>query len=275
MKQKPYLMWLAVPVLLGSLIAHLWIYLVYLLGIPVVWSLCVLGGLMLFALLSLLLLRLICRRLFGSASVSAWIQRLVTQLAQRLGIRRPVLCTLSTEGINAFALGDARKSGVVFFHAQVLAHLTQDEVESVLAHEMIHLASGHAMLMTFLQGMTALLLAPLAACAGFFMALLFGIRGFRQHIIQVYHLLSVLLFPVTTILIALVMRQWEYAVDAQAARLVGKAKYIAALQCLHGSFFQHPDLLNLSAGQPAADHDQWALSHPSLKQRIQALREVG
>jgi len=108
-----------------------------------------------------------------------------------------------------------------------------------------------------------------------FMSWLFGIRDFRQHFIQVYHLLSILLFPVTTILIALVMRQWEYAVDAQAAQLVGKAKYIAALQCLHGSFFQHPDLLNLSAGHITGNQDQWALSHPTLKQRIHALREVG
>jgi len=199
----------------------------------------------------------------------------VARLSNRLGINQPALYALSTDGINAFALGDARTSGVVFYHGHMLAHLTQDEVESVLAHELAHLASGHAMLMTFLQGMIAPLIAPLAMCAGLFLSLLFGIRGLRQHFIQVYHLLSILLFPVTTFLIALVMRQWEYAADAQAAQLVGKAKYIAALQCLHGSFFQHPDLLSLSAGKSPADTDQWALSHPSLKQRIHALREVG
>jgi len=213
--------------------------------------------------------------LFRHAMPPEWMTHLVAQLSNRLGINPPAVYALSTDGINAFALGDARTSGVVFYHGHMLAHLTQDEVESVLAHELAHLASGHAMLMTFLQGMIAPLIAPLAMCAGLFLSLLFGIRGLRQHFIQVYHLLSILLFPVTTFLIALVMRQWEYAADAQAAQLVGKAKYIAALQCLHGSFFQHPDLLSLSAGKSPADTDQWALSHPSLKQRIHALREVG
>jgi heat shock protein HtpX len=270
-----YLMWLSTPVLIVSLLGHVWVYTTYLLRFPIAWTLFIAGCLIFFALLCLLLLRLLCRSLFVRATSPEWMRQLVTQLSHRLGISQPELYVLSTEGMNAFALGDARTSGVVFFHMQMLAHLTQDEVESVLAHELVHLASGHAMLMTFLQGMTAPLIAPLAACAGFFMSLLFGIRGFKQHFIQVYHMLSVLLFPVTTMLIALVMRQWEYAADEQAARLVGKAKYIAALQCLHGSFFQHPDLLNLSAGHPASDNDQWALSHPSLKQRIHALREVG
>ena len=188
-----------------------------------------------------------------------------------------MIYALSDDGINAFALGDAGAGGVVFLHEQVLAHLTQDEVESVLAHELSHLAAGHATLMTFLQGMTAPLIAPAATLAGLFMSMLFGMRGVRQHFLQVYHVLSVLLFPLTSLLIALMMRHWEYAADRQASRLVGKAKYIAALQCLHGSFFQHPDLLSYSAGQatPDADKEQWALSHPSLKQRIHALREVG
>lgn len=269
------LMWLSAPVLIASLLGHVWFYTSYILGFPLGWFLFLVGCLMFIALLCLVLLRAFCRILFLHAPPPEWLKQLVTQQAYRLGISRPELYALSTEGINAFALGDARTSGVVFFHGQILSHLTQDEVESVLAHELAHLASGHAMLMTFLQGMIAPLIAPLAATAGLFLSLLFGIRGFRRQFIQVYHLLSMLLFPVTTILIALVMRQWEYAADARAARLVGKTKYIAALQCLHGSFFQHPDLLSLSAGNSFTDSDQWALSHPSLKQRIRALREVG
>lgn len=269
------LTWLSAPLLILSLLGHIWFYTSYLLGFPAVWVL-VLGGCLLFiALLSLLLLRPVCRLLFTRAELPAWMSQTIAQLSHRLGIRQPDLFTLSTEGINAFALGDARIGGMVFFHGQVLSHLTQDEVEAVFAHELTHLDAGHAMLMTFLQGMTAPLLAPAAVCAGLFMSLLFGMQGFRQYFVQVYHLLNILLFPITSLLVAVVMRQWEYTADAQAARLVGKPKYIAALQCLHGSFFQHPDLLNLSASRSALGKDQWALSHPRLKQRIHALRELG
>lgn len=270
-----YLMWLSAPLLILSLLGHVWLYMTYLLGLPPTWILLMAGCLLFIALVGLLLLRPVCRLLFARAELSGWISQLVRQLSHRLGMRQPELYALSAEGINAFALGDAWTGGVVFFHEQMLSQLTQDEVEAVLAHELTHLDAGHAMLMTYLQGMTAPMLAPAAACAGLFMSLLFGIQGFRQHFIQVYHLLNILLFPVTTILIAVVMRQWEYTADAQAARLVGKAKYIAALQCLHGSFFQHPDLLNLSASRSPTENDQWALSHPRLKQRIHALRDLG
>lgn len=269
------MMWLMPVVLVASLLGHLWIYGELLLGIPWAWMLTLGLLLLVIAALFVLLLRVLCRSLMQPAAPPDWMRLIVAQLSHRLTISQPDLYALTTEGINAFAMGDAKSSGVIFFHAQMLAHLTQDEVESVLAHEMIHLSARHAMLMTWLQGMTAPIIVPLAGSASLFISLLFGIRGFRQHFIQLYHMFSVLLFPLTTVLIALVMRQWEYDADASAARLVGKAKYIAALQCLHGSFFQHPDLLNLSVSQSSANNDQWALSHPSLKQRIQALRQVG
>ena len=270
-----YLMWLLAPLLILSLLAQVWFYVGYLLGVTLAWVLCASGSLLLIALLGLLIVRPLCRVLFSRAALPGWMSQLVLHLSHRLGMRSPELYTLSTEGINAFALGGNLTGSAVLFHQQMLAHLTQDEVEAVLAHELAHLYDGHAMLMTFLQGMTAPVVAPAALCIALFMSLLFGIRGFSQHFIQVYHMLSILLFPIKSFLIALVMRQWEYAADARAARLVGKAKYIAALQCLHGSFFQHPDLLNLAANRSAVDKDQWALSHPGLKQRIHALRELG
>lgn len=270
-----YLMWLSAPLLILSLLGQLWFYAGYLLDVPLSRVFMLMGVLVFIALSCLFLIRQVCRQLFARVELSGWISQLVSQLSHRLGMRQPDLYALSAEGINAFALGDARLGGVVFFHGQMLSQLTQDEVESVLAHELTHLDAGHAMLMTFLQGMSMPLLAPVAACAGLFMSLLFGIRGFRQHFIQVYHMLNILLFPVTSFLIAVVMRQWEYEADAQAARLVGREKYIAVLQCLHGSFFQHPDLLNLASSRNSKGNDQWALSHPRLKQRIHALRELG
>jgi heat shock protein HtpX len=270
-----YFLWLLISLVLVSLFGQLCVYAVYLLEIPFNWALLINLGLLLFAIVCLLLLRPICRSLLKQVKLPDWMQVIVTHLSHRLNILQPELYALSTEGINAFALGDAGRSGVIFFHMQMLAHLTQDEVEAVIAHEIVHLASGHARLMTLLQGMTAPIIVPLSGSFALFISLLSGIRNLRQYFIQMYHLSTVLLFPITTVLIALVMRQWEYDADAQAARQVGKAKYIAALQCLHGSFFQSPDLLNLSTKQHGANRDQWALSHPSLKQRIHALRQVG
>jgi len=269
------LRWLLPPLLAASLLLHLWLYGHLLLELPGDWllwcGLIMVAG----AAVGFALLRPVSRRLFSRITPPAWIRQMVAQLSRRLAIKEPEIFALNTEGINAFALGNPGGGGVVFYHARMLAHLTQDEVEAVMAHELAHLSEGHAMLTTLLQGMTAPMLMPVAGCAGLFFSLLFGIRNFRQHVIQVYHMLNILLFPLTTVCIALLMRQWEYVADARAAALVGKAKYIAALQCLHGSFFQAPDLLNMTAVRSAADNDQWALSHPRLKQRIRALRELG
>ncbi|MGD8926630.1 MAG: M48 family metalloprotease, partial [Thioalkalispiraceae bacterium] len=77
---------------------------------------------------------------------------------------------------------------------------------------------------------------------------------------------------------------WEYQADSCAASLVGKQQYLQTLRCLHGSFFQHPNLLNQIGKAPIKvatktqvqpKSQEGGFTHPSLAQRINALQEIG
>lgn len=227
------------------------------------------------------LFALVCPRICGwiadrATPLPTWLIPMLKNLAQGFNLLQPEIHLLKTAGLNAFALQGFSKRGHILLNASVLTQLHQDEVEAVLAHECSHIARYHALLLTVLQGMILPVTLPVALLAGLFYAFIYGLDKFRNAVLTLNHIMSVLLFPVTSIALALFSRRWEYEADRQAALVIGRDKYIAALQCLHGSFFQHPNLLNISANSNTqVSRYGWALSHPSLTQRINALLEIG
>ncbi len=213
-----------------------------------------------------------------------WLALMSQQLARRANIAQPAICILNTVGINAFALDSIFGRGYVLLHAQIFSSLTQDEVEAVLAHEICHIAQGHASILTFVQGMTVVITIPVAFLLNLCFSLFTGLGHFRHRLIKLNSLILFLSFPLTSILVMLVTRQWEYEADRCAAGIVGKQQYLQVLRCLHGSFFQHPNFLSRSTWLPGTGSNglsRWlkrpinGLSHPSLAQRINALQMIG
>jgi len=216
-----------------------------------------------------------------------WLSVMSKQLSQRANIMQPEICILNTVGINAFALDSIFGRGHILLHGQIFSSLTQDEVEAVLAHEISHIAKGHASILTFVQGMTVAITMPLALLLSLGPGIFSGFNHFRRYLIRLNSLILFLCFPVTSLLVMLVTRFWEYEADQYAAGMIGKQQYIQALRCLHGSLFQHPNFLSRSTWLPddsANDKNflnKWlkqpvaGLSHPSLIQRINALQEIG
>jgi len=213
-----------------------------------------------------------------------WLSVMSQQLAYRANITQPEVCILNTVGINAFALDSIFGRGYVLLHGQIFSSLTQDEVEAVLAHEICHIAKGHASILTFVQGMTVVITLPIAFLFNIGLGIITGFGHFRRRLIKLNSLVLFLSFPLTSFLVMLVTRQWEYEADRCAAGMVGKQQYLQVLRCLHGSFFQHPNLLSRSTWLPGEDKSilsRWlkrpvnGLSHPSLTQRINALQQIG
>ena len=219
----------------------------------------------------------ICRRFADDKRVNpAWLQPALHALARRMQLPEPELHTLNTSGINAFALHGLLDRGHILINNATLTHLHEEEVEAVLAHECSHIANYHAMVMTVIQGMTFPLTMPISLLLGLLYSLIYGAENFRRVFLTVHQMTTIMLFPLTSISLALFTRAWEFDADRQAADAVGVEKYIAALKCLHGSFFQHPNLLNLTSEPDGASNKPgWALSHPSLAQRINALLDHG
>ena len=213
-----------------------------------------------------------------------WLSVMSEQLAFQANIAKPGICILNTVGINAFALDSIFGRGYVLLHGHIFTSLTQDEIEAVLAHEICHIARGHASILTFVQGMTVGITMPIALLLSTFLGLFTRFSHFRRRLIKLNSLVLFLSFPLTSLFVMLVTRQWEYEADRCAAEMVGEQQYLQVLRCLHGSFFQHPNLLSRSTWLPSKDShvlSQWlkrpisGLSHPSLAQRINALQEIG
>jgi len=263
-------------VLGASLIGHVWAAGLLFFSLEAATLFKISAVLLACGLVALFAIRQLCRFFFQPGAVPAWMEVLAGRHAQALSLARPQLYQLSGAGINAFALSGVGGPGIILFHSQVISQLTQDEIEAVIAHELAHLSERHSSVMTFLQGMAMPLVVPAALLASSMISLLYGTGRFRVYLVHAYSLFNLSLFPLTSVLIAIVSRHWEYRADAIAASLVGPDRYIAALRCLHGMFFQHPDLLSMTVmAAQETRRNEWTLSHPGLDKRIEALRQIG
>jgi heat shock protein HtpX len=232
-----------------------------------------------------LLIGLFTRLFINKGSITpAWLLHMARELATRLNTAIPEVHTVTTAGLNAFAVDNLSRHGHILFHRQIFVSLTHDEVEAILAHELCHIAKGHAGVLTLMQGMMLPVALPLALISVGLASMFIGLRGFSQNLLRLNSIYSLLLFPLTSLLLLLFSRAWEYQADSCAASLVGKQQYLQTLRCLHGSFFQHPNLLNQIGKAPIKvatktqvqpKSQEGGFTHPSLAQRINALQEIG
>lgn len=209
-----------------------------------------------------------------SQPTPGWLTTLAQSQAQRLSIPVPQVHILRAAGLNAFAMDDLTRHGHVLVHQQALSSLTQEEIEAVLAHEMSHIANGDAGILSFMQGVMLPVTLPLALLISVAYCVVSGFSQFKKNLLTTNSFLSLICFPFTSVVLLLFSRQWEYQADAGASQLVGKERYLQALRCLHGSFFQPPNLLGAMNSVPKNAQDG-GLTHPSLARRINALQEIG
>lgn len=203
----------------------------------------------------------------------AW-QVSLARLAQRLHIATPQLDKATSPLAIAFALGGSRRRTTIVLEEEFMAALTQQEVDAILAHELCHIAQGHTWQLTLLQAAFLPLLLPISFIIGGSVEILSGGRAwFGMTSRKLLSGLPYVFFPLTSLLVIMLMRRWEYAADNAAAQLVGKENILATLRCLHGVFMPGANWNQLTA------FDQHRLrrvcnffsTHPSIPQRITAL----
>ena len=118
------------------------------------------------------------------------------------------------------------------------------------------------------------LIFPLAFILGGLVEIFSGGRawfGIRSR--QLLSVLPYVVFPLTSLLVMMLMRQWEFAADKAAAQLVGKEKILATLRCLHGVFMPGANWNQLTAFDQQGFRRIYNFfsTHPSIPQRITAL----
>ena len=214
----------------------------------------------------------------ASNSTEAWLLATVAAQARRAGIAMPEVAVYEGEP-NAFATGASKNASLVAVSTGLLASMTQEEVEAVLAHEVAHIANGDMVTLTLIQGVVNTFVIFLARVVAYAVDSL--LRKDEENsgpgiAYTVTAIVCDILFGIlASIIVAWFSRQREYRADRGAARIMGTPRpMIDALARLGGV---NPGALpkNMAASGIAGGGVMSLFSsHPSCEERIAALQRA-
>lgn len=194
------------------------------------------------------------RQLDGNSTelADARLKALTDRMAKVLDLPRIKVHIFEIAPVNGLAAPDGRifiTRG--FFEKYREGAVSAEELSSVIAHELGHVALGHSRRrMVDFSGQNAIRVI-LATVLGRFVP---GLGGYLAHLL-------------TTMLAARLSRQDEYEADAYAAALLTRAGIGTAPQI---SLFRKLDAMSGNGGGQLA----WMLSHPKTADRIAAIERL-
>lgn len=101
------------------------------------------------SIISLLMSKFIAKQSVGAEVIDtprteeeAWLLNTVEAQARQWNLKTPEVAIYRSPEPNAFATGASRNSSLIAVSTGLLDHMTRDEVEAVLAHEMAHVGNG-------------------------------------------------------------------------------------------------------------------------------------
>jgi heat shock protein HtpX len=207
-----------------------------------------------------------------------WLVNTIKRQADAAGIGMPEVAIYDSPEMNAFATGMKRNDALVAVSTGLLDQMTQGEVEAVLAHEVSHIANGDMITMALLQGVVNTFVIFVARLIAGAISSALGEDGeeglgFFAHMAVVI-VLEIVLGVLASIITLWYSRRREFHADADAAKLVGKAKMIAALERLSGDTEESQlqgEMAAFGFGSKGSFSALFA-THPPLENRIEALR---
>ena len=212
-------------------------------------------------------------------SQELWLLMTLRQQAQRVGIRPPRLGIIDQPVLNAFTIGLNRNTAQIVLGRGLLDNLNKDELEAVLAHEMAHILNDDMRTLTLAQGAVSVLTVLPARLVSLLIDRILLRRP--QPAFAYYLFLSLTQLCggwLASIMVTSFSRQREYHADREGARLVGRDKMIAALSCLNAGTIPSA-LRNVLvtfgiSGRLSEGLEQLLVTHPSLTERLRALRNL-
>ena len=228
------------------------------------------------------------------------LMNVVEEMAIASGLPKPRVWIVPDADPNAFATGRDAATASVAVTEGLLATLSRDELQAVIAHEMAHVRNLDVRLMTLLAGMVGAI-----ALMSDGMGRMIG-RGGRLGgralsrgsggkgnplgvVILVLWLLTLVIAPVISRMLAMaVSRKREYLADATGAQLTRNPMALAsALEKLEGATAAtvsisrgaaHLCIVDPSPGLMSSREGflaNFVASHPPIRQRIVRLRGMG
>ncbi|MBK8374312.1 M48 family metalloprotease [Sphingorhabdus sp.] len=143
---------------------------------------------------------------------------LVANLARRANMPMPKVYLIDSPHPNAFATGRNPENAAVAATTGLMAMLSRDEVEGVMAHELAHVKNRDTLIMT----MVATIAGALSMLANFGMF-------FRSERNGMATILAVLIAPFAAMIVQLaISRTREYGADRTGAEMSGKPLALAS-----------------------------------------------
>ena len=274
---------LAVLVLAGIVMSVLGVNPGQMSGLLVMAAIFGFGG----SFISLLLSKWMAKRSTGAVVITEprndterWLLTTVERQAREAGIGMPEVAVYDGPEINAFATGANRNKALVAVSTGLLHHMSEDEAEAVLGHEIAHVANGDMITMALLQGVLNTFVIVLARVVGGVIdSAMSGNREGGGRGIGYFVIVFVLemVFGIFATMIAMwFSRHREFRADTGGAQLAGRQKMIAALERLkvnHGQSTLPSQVAAFGiAGGMGQGLRKLMMSHPPLDERIAALR---
>ena len=211
---------------------------------------------------------------------------LVERLSAMADLPKPKVAIVDTDVPNAFATGRSPKHAAVAVTSGLWRRLDKEEIESVLAHELSHVANRDVLVMTLASffAMLAALLTRFGLYAGMFGG---GNRNNNNStpVWLIIFVASLLTYVISFILIRTISRYREYAADRGSALITGAPENLmSALQKISSQMTMIPDRdLREVAGMnaffiiPTSVKQRTAelfMDHPPLEKRLAALEKI-
>jgi len=215
---------------------------------------------------------------------------MVERLCAMANLPKPQIAVVDTDVPNAFATGRNPKHAAVAVTTGLWRRLEPQEIESVLAHELSHVANRDVLVMTVASffAMLAALLTRFGLYAGMFGGFGGGNRDGNNNQVPVRLIVfrvSVVVYAISWVLIRTISRYREYAADRGSAIITGAPENLmSALQKISSNITQIPqqDLREVQ-GMNAffiiptnwkTQMSEWMMDHPPLEKRLAALSEI-
>lgn len=216
----------------------------------------------------------------ANTQTERWLLATVRQQADKVGIKMPEVAIFDSPEVNAFATGMTKNSSLVAVSTGLLRGMTQEEVEAVLAHEVSHIANGDMVTLTLIQGVVNTFVMFLSRVIGNIVdkALFKTKDGNGPAFFITMIIAEMVLGVLASIIVMCFSRQREFRADAGAANLASSQKMIAALERLknaHEPTVLPKQMTAFGISSFGGGMSQLFASHPSLDDRINALKERG
>lgn len=223
-------------------------------------------------------------RMHGAQEVDAHsapdLHAMVARLARNAGLPMPKVYIIDTPQPNAFATGRDPAHGAVAATTGLMAILSRDELEGVIAHELAHIRNRDTLVMT----VTATVAGAISMLANF--GLFFGGGRDEERPNPIVMIAMMILAPLAAMLVQMaISRTREYGADRGGAEISGKplalaaalAKLQAGAQRIVNPAAEHnPATAHLFIVNPlsGANMDNLFSTHPNTENRIAALQGI-